>query len=81
MTQRTAEQKIRSSEKVKVTVLLSQADVDDLGYLADLDSTTVTEALRRSIRTVALIRRELASGGQFLLKRKGEQQARELLMV
>jgi hypothetical protein len=77
----TSAERPKTAEKIKITILLSSSDVEELEQMAASDQSSVTEALRRSIRTTALLRRELSSGSKLVLKRKGERLERELMLI
>jgi hypothetical protein len=71
----------KTTEKVKITVLLSSSDVQELEQMAAQEQSSVTEALRRCIRTTSMLRREMSLGSQLVLKRKGERLERELMLI
>ena len=64
----TSQQNVKlPTQKVKVTFLISTADLDLLKGMASNDGVTLTETLRRSIRTEALLREEAAKGYKLFL--------------
>jgi hypothetical protein len=55
----------------KVTVNLTEDDVDELHRQADEDGITMTDAIRRSIALSKLVTRATHSGGKVLIQGNG----------
>jgi len=59
------------AERVKVTVNLTQDDVDELKRQADKDGITMTDDIRRSIAIGKLVTTAAANGEKVLIRGRG----------
>lgn len=59
------------AERVKVTVNLTQDDVDELKRQADKDGITMTDAIRRSIAIGKLVTTAEGNGEKVLIRSRG----------
>jgi hypothetical protein len=68
------------AERVKVTVNLTQDDVDELKRQADRDGITMTDAIRRSIAIGKLVTTADGNGEKVLIRgRDGETRQIEIV--
>lgn len=71
---------LKAAERVKVTVNLTQDDVDELRRQADRDGITMTDAIRRSIAIGKLVTTAAVNGEKVLIRsRNGETRQIELV--
>jgi len=70
-----------SSEKAKLTVLLLTSEIASLQRMSAEDGSSVTELLKRIIRTETFLREELKKGHRILLGNSQGKVVRELVRV
>lgn len=70
---------IQLPEKVKATFQIPRVDLETLQGFATADATSVTEALRRTIRTEAMLRKQLEEGFRIVLVSEDGKTQREIL--
>jgi hypothetical protein len=66
-------------DKVKVTVNMTQEDVDDLRQLAESQGITLTEALRRALRTEKFIREVVDKDANILVEDKESKTVKQVV--
>lgn len=67
------------AEKVKVTVNMTQEDVDTLKELAEEQGITLTDALRRAVRTEKFIREAVAEDANILVEDKRKKTIKQVV--
>ncbi|MFC4636979.1 ribbon-helix-helix protein, CopG family [Deinococcus hohokamensis] len=70
---------LKMTEKVKVTFQLPRADLELLQAIAAEDAVSVTEALRRAIRTEVMLRKQFEEGFRLVLVSADKKTQRELV--
>lgn len=70
---------LRINEKVKATFQIPRIDLEALQGFANADATSVTEALRRTIRTEAMLRKQIEEGFRIVLVSEDGKTQREVL--
>lgn len=70
---------IQLNEKVKATFQIPRVDLETLQGFANVDATSVTEALRRAIRTEAMLRRQFEEGFRIVLVSEDGKTQREIV--
>jgi Ribbon-helix-helix protein, copG family len=67
------------AEKVKVTVNMTQEDVDALKEIAEAQGITLTEALRRAVRTEKFIQDTMAEDANILVEDKKKKTVKQVV--
>jgi len=70
---------VQTADRVKVSVNLTQQDVDRLKELANAQQTTVTAALRQAIATETFIYQAVSRGAKLLLQEQ-DKSIREIVL-